>query len=405
MQKTYYVAIIGGGFSGLILADVLSSAIGAEKVLLIEKNDRVGKKILATGNGRGNITNLSVGEENYHSVNGANVGEIINKYGNKSIIGYFNGLGVAVSDEEGKVFPSSFQANSVLDALRQKLDYLKTDIKVGEGVTLVEKNGKGFKITTQSGEYFAQKVVFACGGKAGKQYGTDGSAYSLLKPFGHTVTKLYPSLVQVKTDVQKIKGLKGIKQRATVTAISNGEKIKSFTGDLLFTDFGVSGNVIFNLTAYFPVEKSVMLSIAFLPDKSWGELSEFIASKFKNMPFVNGEDVLTGIINKQVGKAIVKECQGLTYDEKGAKKLASLIKDFRLEVKGTLGFDYAQVTKGGIPFNQVSPRDMQSVKVKDLYIVGEMLDVDGDCGGYNLQWAYSSAMTAADGVINDYENR
>ena len=133
--------------------------------------------------------------------------------------------------------------------------------------------------------------------------------------------------------------------------------------------------------------------------------SFLIASKFKNMPFVNGEDVLTGIINKQVGKAIVKECQGLTYDEKGAKKLASLIKDFRLEVKGTLGFDYAQVTKGGIPFNQVSPRDMQSVKVKDLYIVGEMLDVDGDCGGYNLQWAYSSAMTAADGVINDYENR
>ena len=147
------------------------------------------------------------------------------------------------------------------------------------------------------------------------------------------------------------------------------------------------------------------LSIAFLPDKTWAELSEFIADKFKNMPFVRGEDVLTGIINKQVGKAIVKDCQGLTFDEKGAKKLASIIKDFRLEVKGTLGFDYAQVTKGGIPFNQICASDMQSVKVKDLYIVGEMLDVDGDCGGYNLQWAYASAMMASNGVIKDYENR
>ena len=405
MQKTYSVAIIGGGFSGLITADVISSALGGENVLVLEKNDRVGKKILATGNGRGNITNLSVSAENYHSVNGANVAEIIQKYGNKSIISYFNRLGVAVSEEEGKVYPSSFQANSVLDAIRQKLEYLRTEIKVGEGVTLVDKKGGAFKITTDGGEYFAKKVVFACGGKAGKQYGTDGSAYDLLKPFGHTVTKLYPSLVQVKTDCQKIKGLKGIKQRATVTAIANGEKVKSFTGDLLFTDYGVSGNAIFNLTAYFQADKNVTLSIAFLPDKTWAELSEFIADKFKNMPFVRGEDVLTGIINKQVGKAIVKDCQGLTFDEKGAKKLASIIKDFRLEVKGTLGFDYAQVTKGGIPFNQICASDMQSVKVKDLYIVGEMLDVDGDCGGYNLQWAYASAMMASNGVIKDYENR
>lgn len=405
MQKTYFVTVIGGGFSGLISADVISSAIGGENVLVVEKNDRVGKKILATGNGRGNLTNHSVLEENYHSVCGANVGKIIEKYGNKSIIGYFNGLGVAVSSEDGKVYPSSFQANSLLDALRQKLEFLKTEIAVGEEVTSIEKKGKVFKIVTSKCEYFSYKVIFACGGKAGKQYGTDGKSYSLLKPFGHTVTSLYPSLVQVKTDVQKIKGLKGIKQQATVTAIVDGQKIKSFTGDVLFTDYGVSGNAIFNLTAYFPIQKPVTLSISFLPDKTWAELSDFIADKFKNMPFVKGEDVLSGIINKQVGKSIIKECQGLSFDEKGAKKLATIIKDFRLEVKGTLGFDYAQVTKGGIPFNEVSSSDMQSVKIKGLYIIGEMLDVDGDCGGYNLQWAYSSARVASSGVINDYENR
>ena len=405
MQKTYCVAIIGGGFSGLIAADLLSSALGGDKVLLLEKNDRVGKKILATGNGRGNITNLSLSAQNYHSVNGAFVDYAIEKYGNKSIIAYFNSLGVAVSQENERVYPSSFQANSVLDALRDKLEYSSAEIKVGESVKSVEKKGKAFKITTTSGEYFSQNVIFACGGKAGKQYGTDGSAYSLLKPFGHTVTKLYPSLVQVKTDTQKIKGLKGIKQQATVTAIVDGKKIKSFTGDLLFTDYGVSGNSIFNLTAYFPVDKKVSLSISFLPDKSWDEISSFIARKFETMPFIKGEEVLSGIINKQIGKAIVKNCSGLTYDAKGAKKLASAIKDFTLQVEGTLGFDYAQVTKGGVPFAEVNSSDMQSIKEKGLYIVGEMLDVDGDCGGYNLQWAYSSARLAVDGVLKEYENR
>jgi predicted flavoprotein YhiN len=161
MQKTYFVTVIGGGFSGLITADVISSAIGGENVLVVEKNDRVGKKILATGNGRGNLTNLSILDENYHSVCGANVGEIVKKYGNKSIIDYFNSLGVAVSSEDGKVYPSSFQANSLLDALRQKLEFLKTEIAVGEEVTSIEKKGKVFKISTNKGEYFSYKVIFA----------------------------------------------------------------------------------------------------------------------------------------------------------------------------------------------------------------------------------------------------
>ena len=404
MQKTYKVAIIGGGFSGLISAETLSCKLGGENVLLLEKNDRVGKKILATGNGRGNFTNLCLSQEKYHSICGANISQILNKYGNKSIVDYFKGLGVDFSTEDGKVYPSSFQANSLLDALRLKLEYLKTDIRTSSKVEKIVKTKNGFKIVS-SQEYFAEKIIFACGGKAGKQYGTDGTSYALLEDLGHTVTKLYPSLVQVKTDTAKIKGLKGLKQEADLSVIIDGKSIVSFRGDVLFTDFGVSGNAVFYASAHLQANKPCQLSISFLPDKSREEIENFIFEKFKNLPYVNLDDCLTGVLNKQIGKAIIKDCSlnGKTF--LSAKKIAEKIKDFRLDVKGTLGFDNAQVTKGGIKFNQVDEKTLQSKTASGLYIVGEALDVDGDCGGYNLQWAYSSAKTACDGVIDCYENR
>lgn len=404
MQKTYKVAIIGGGFSGLICAETLSSQLGGENVLLVEKNERVGKKILATGNGRGNFTNLVLSSEKYHSVCGAKVSQILNKYGNKSIIDYFKGLGVDFCAEDNKVYPSSFQANSLLDMLRLKLDYLKTDIKTSNRVEKIVRCKNKFKIIANE-EYYAEKVIFACGGKAGKQYGTDGTSYSMLEELGHSITKLYPSLVQMKTDTTKIKGLKGLKQEADLTVIVNGKSVASFRGDVLFTDFGISGNAVFYASAYLQNEKASQVSISFLPEKSKQEIEEFIFNKFKNLPYVSVEDCLIGVLNKQIGKAIIKDCETVGKNLETAKKIASKIKDFRLDVKGTLGFDNAQVTKGGIRFSEVDETTLQSEIVKGLYIVGEALDVDGDCGGYNLQWAYSSAKTACDGVIEDYEDR
>ena len=190
IMRIYDVAIIGGGFSGLISAEILSSKMGSDRVILFEKKDRVGKKILATGNGRGNITNLDLTCEKYHSQSGANVSKFIKIYGNKSIINYFRGLGVDVLEEDGKVYPSSFQANSILDAIRLKLDYLSANVKVDEEVLKVQKENGRFKISTAKGEYYSNEVIFACGGKAGKQFGTDGTAYKLLENLGHTLTPL-----------------------------------------------------------------------------------------------------------------------------------------------------------------------------------------------------------------------
>lgn len=399
MSNVFKVAIIGGGFSGLISAEKLASVFGGSSVLVLEKNDRVGKKILATGNGRGNISNCEMSTEKYHSIKGADVGFAIKKYGNKSIINYFKGLGVDSSVEDGRIYPSSFQANSVLDMLRLKLDYLKTVVKVGCRVEAVTSSGNLYKITAGGENFLAEQVIFACGGKAGKQYGTDGTAYSLLQNLGHGLTPLYPSLVQVKTDISKIKGLKGLKSQAIASLCVDGETVKSFSGDVLFTDYGVSGNAIFYLSAYIPQNKKCKIVLSFLPDKSEVEVEEFLREKFKSTPYLGVDDALTGVINKLIGKAIMKTCGQVNADSRGAKVIAHAVKNFSLDVVGTLGFDYAQVTKGGIPFSEVDPTTMESKKHKGIYIVGEMLDVDGDCGGYNLQWAYSSASLACDGVL------
>ncbi len=289
--------------------------------------------------------------------------------------------------------------------LRLRLEYLGASITVGAEVKSVKPHGEVFAITAADKKYFAQSVIFACGGKAGKQYGTDGSAYKLLTDIGHSVTDLYPSLVQVKTDTARIKGLKGLKQQAEVTAVVGGKRIKSFTGDILFTDFGVSGNAIFYLSAYLPKNQNAEISISFLPDKSEKEVAEFILRKFKGLPYIGVEDALVGVVNKLIGRAIVKDCGFIAKDERGARAIASRLKNFVLPIKGTLGFDNAQVTKGGIRTKEIDFSNMESKIKKGIFVVGEMLDVDGDCGGYNLQWAYSSARVACDGVITKYENR
>ncbi|MBO4323449.1 MAG: aminoacetone oxidase family FAD-binding enzyme [Clostridia bacterium] len=393
----YSIVIIGGGFSGLIAAEILSEKYGA-KVAVIERNDRVGKKILSTGNGRGNFTNEVLSEKNYHSLMGANTSYAIEKFGNKSIKDYFASLGVLSSSEEDKVYPSSFQASSLLDALRSKLAYNGGKEITGEKCLEVSLHDGKFFIKTSSGEYSADKVVLSCGGKSGKQFGTDGTAYSLAAPFGHKVTKLYPSLVQIKTSTDSIKGLKGIKQVARLKAYEGDKLLSESVGDILFTDYGVSGNAAFYLSSYITNKPNSRLIAEFLPEKTEKEIEDFLVEKSR-LGFVKAEDALLGVVNKQLGRAIMKKIGANAFDEKTAKKAAKEIKNFELKVLGTLGFDYSQVTRGGIEFNGVNERTFESKYVKGLYIIGEMLDVDGDCGGYNLQWAYSSARCAAEDLL------
>ena len=395
-MEDYKIIVVGGGFSGLIVAERLSEKYRGQ-VAVIERNDRVGKKILSTGNGRGNFTNEALSEKNYHSVEGFNSLPAIKKYGNKSIKDYFASLGVDFSVEDGKVYPSSFQASALLDALRAKLAFNGATVKTGEKCVSITYNGK-FTVKTEKGEYSCDKVVLACGGKAQKQFGTDGTAYALVESFGHKTTALYPSLVQLKTETEHIRGLKGIKQVAKIKAIRRGKVLAESFGDILFTEYGVSGNAVFSISPFIAGKSDCSLSIEFLTDKTEREVEEFLVKK-SALKYISAENALSGVVNKQLGISIVKRAKVKEFNEETAKILAKEIKNFNLKVTGTLGFDYCQVTRGGIEYKGVDENTFESKLIKGLYIIGEMLDIDGDCGGYNLQFAYSSAICASSDLL------
>lgn len=386
--------IVGGGAAGLFLA----AAMKTENVRIVEKGERLGKKLSATGNGQGNLTNEGVSASRYFNV-GARTSALslaLERYGKDSLCAFMNELGaIVLPDGRGRYYPTGKQASAITDLLRYRLEKKGVSVQTGGVVTRLKKQGVGFIATvkTPSGEeeLYAENVVLAVGGKAAKNFGTDGSAYALARSFGHTVTELYPSLVQLKTDVAPIKTLRGIRVDAAVTAYDGkGNRLGTERGDVIFTEYGVSGDAIFRLSAFVAdkLEQGVTLSLAFLPDVDGETLLSALRTKQTDGAIPESE-LLCGILNNQVGRAVLKSRKNGSLES-----TVSAMKDFRLTVKGSLGFDYAQVTKGGVPLEEVT-EELESKYAKGLYFAGEVLDVDGECGGFNLQWAYSSARVVA----------
>ena len=398
-------AIIGGGASGLFLANALPPKYG--KICVFERGERVGKKLSATGNGQGNITNLGVLQEDYFSfdkLGAKRARAIISAFDSDDLRQFFLNLGVlTASDTRGRVYPTGKQASALTDALRYGLEQSGVELCINTKITEIKKQGELFLLTAQTPTgkecFQAETVVLCAGGNAAKNFGTDGNGYALASSLGHTRTDIFPSLVQLKTQTREIKSLKGVKiydalVRARYT--DKGEqKEKSFLGDLLFTDYGVSGDAIFRLSAYIAhcIDRGVTLSIDFLPQISKEEICFAVEQKRRAFPRLPALELLGGIINNQVGRAIVKRA------ENDLSRAIELLKDFEIEVTGSMGFDYAQVTKGGIRLDEVD-ENLQSKRVQGLYFAGEILDVDGACGGFNLQWAYSSARTVANAIMS-----
>lgn len=389
--KIYDVAVIGGGAAGLIcLLELLNgeNGLNPENVVLLEKNDRVGKKLLATGNGQCNLSNQNISEKFYHG-DPRLIDGFIKNFNSIGLIDYLKSFGIYTeSDETGRIYPVSKQASAVLDQIRAYITCASPVIKTGFTAKDINFNEGIFTVSSEAETVFAESVVFACGGKAGADFGTDGSAYSLLKKFGHNTGDLYPSIVRIKTEREKIKGLKNLKEKAKVTLMKNGNILCSFTGDLLFTDYGVSGNAVFSASAYMGGVKNPTLNIEFLPEYTETELKDILIKR-KGMPFIKDCGEFVGLINKRIGTAIEK-----TANTVNAEDLSYAAKHFTLKTEGTAGFDSAQTTKGG--FSQgIDVNTYESLKRRNLYIIGEALDVDGDCGGYNLTFAFVSAITAA----------
>lgn len=394
------IAVIGGGASGLVAA--VSAARKGAFVTIYEKNSRLGKKILSTGNGRCNISNKNAGISNYHGNDVSFMADTVENFWVKETEEFFSELGLLLKTEaDGKMYPYSNQASSVLDVLRFEVERLGILVVYDfEALKLIRTKG-GYKIISYDGrEAFAQSVILATGGKAAPDTGSCGSGYSLCKMMGHSLTDVFPSLVQIKTKGGFTKSLKGIK---IDSKISMGKK--SFFGELLFCDYGISGPPVFSLSSHILETGQKSILIDFMPEYSKEDVS-LMLRKRKNLG-VNLENYFVGMLNKRLGMALLKYCdilplsrpaESLTDNE--IMKICDAVKNLELEIDGTLSWNNAQVTKGGVETFGIDSKSMQSKYNEGLYFCGEIIDIDGDCGGYNLQWAWSSGYIAGCAAAN-----
>lgn len=387
-MQNYDVAIIGGGAAGLACAVRLKEQDKNISVAVVEADARAGRKLAATGNGQGNLSNAEMTAEHYHG-SGARLAEKLCCSGAYDPLSLFDFI--FCKDKLGRIYPAGKQASALSDCLLRKASALGVQLLVSSPVTAIKR---GYELTVSGGNKIcADYVVLASGGKAQKQFNTDGASFALAKSLGHTVTPLYPSLVQLKCDTAYIKTLKGIRAECGVTAFDgDGNMLAKTCGDVIFTDYGVSGNAVFYISAYCAGRSGVTLSLEFLPDICADEIEKDVKRKLEaGYP---QSELLCGTLHNQLGRAIVRRC-----NSQSPKSIAAAVKNFTLTVEGSLGFDYAQVTKGGIPAEELD-ENLQSKLSPNLYVIGEAVDVDGDCGGYNLQWAFASGMHAAKSIIS-----
>ena len=395
------IAVIGGGASGMMAA--ITARKSGKEVVILERKDRILKKVLITGNGRCNITNVNANISNYFGKNISSVENILNSFNPQDTMDFFNGLGIVCNEENrGKVYPLSGQASSVVDALRFEAERLGIKIETEFYVRKIEKDGFKFKIYSEDRKKIeAGRVILAAGGQSYPELGSNGSGFELAKELGHSVTRLSPSIVQLKTEKNQVKGLQGIKTDVAVTAYGDNKKICTYDGELLFTDYGISGNVVFNISFVMPLYKNVEFEIDFMEKFDYNELYEILKERKKIMSHLTMENYFNGMINKKLGQFLSK-VSGIEKLSKPVKdlndseirKLCTVLKKYRVKILDTTGFKNAQITAGGVSLDEVNPETLESKIVKGLYFSGEVLDVYGECGGFNLQWAWASGYIA-----------
>ena len=392
------IGIIGGGASGMAAA--LAAAENQDvQVLLFERQARVGRKLQATGNGRCNLTNLGATVSHYHGDEPWFASYALTRYGVDGTLKWFRSLGLyTVTETSGKVYPYSDQANSVLDVLRFALEKPNITVHSGKEITRVKKQEDGFVLTAEGEAYFCHKLIVACGGLAGSKLGGSMWGYKLLRSMGHSCTRLRPALVQLKSSWKGCVSLKGVRANCRAEIYRDGQLQSESTGELQFTDYGLSGPVIFEISRDVCQGGGLwQCRLDFLPEMESETLrAELSRRKGTNL---STEDLLTGILHNRLGRVLTAAagirtmpCADLT--DRQIQELICLVKGLELDLTDTMGMDNAQVTAGGIITGEFDETTMESRIVPGLYACGEVLDIDGDCGGYNLQWAWSSGRLA-----------
>ncbi len=410
MKNKPILAIIGGGASGMTAAIFAArKSKGKIKIIILEKMDRVGKKILATGNGRCNFSNIFADCKNYHGKSPEFTSYALSKFNPLSTIDFFASIGVlSKQEQDGRIYPYCDRASSVLDALRFELDRLGVEIRTSFKINEIIADKSGFKLISKNNPSLsAQRIIIAAGGCASPNLGSDGSGFELLRKLSHKVTKLSPALVQLKTEEKEVRSLKGIKFIGKASAYVNDKKIADQTGEILFTDYGLSGIPIFQLSVLTALKDNIKIKLDFMPEYSYKEVYEILISRRKQLSHLRSENFFNGLINNKIGCMTAKK-SGIEklslpvkdISDENIKKMAALIKQTVFNISGTKGFENAQVTAGGVLCSEFDDKTMQSKLIKGLYCTGEIYDIWGDCGGFNLQWAFSSAFLAAESAVN-----
>ena len=408
------VIVIGGGASGLIAA-IVAARRGIE-VCIIERLSRVGKKILVTGNGRCNITNTEMTPRQFHSSDEVNFNEVLDRFGYEATISFFKELGILPLIEGKKVYPLSEQATSVLDVLRMEVERLGIEVITDTTITKLKDKSDYWLLEDEGGQTFkAHQVIVATGGMTNTALGCDGTGYNLLKSVGHTLKSPYPILVHLLSDSPYCKMMKGTKVKANAQIFVEGKLKREEYGEVLFTEDGLSGPPIFQISRVASLaaqcKKTSKVCLDLFVGQTEEELMSLLYERITAHPERTIEQLLIGMLHKRVImpvlkaagiKGIHRTAEQLEYEE--VLSLVKVLKGFEFEIQGTRGYKFAQVTAGGICAKEIDFKTMASLKASNLYVTGEVMDVDGDCGGYNLQWAWATGAIAGESVRRNEGN-
>jgi len=389
------LAIIGAGASGLVAALVASR--GGVKVKIFEKNNKVGKKILATGNGRCNVTNKSIKTFNYHGKNPKFVNIAIDRFNASTCRAFFEKIGIDLTEgQKNRLYPKSLQSSSVVELLSYECKRNGVDICLNQEVADITKEGEKFALHVEGEKYHSDFVLIATGGLAMPTLGASDSGYRFAKKFGHTLIPTFASLVQLETK-EDFKSISGVKLQGSIKVVLGKEELIYASGDILFTNYGISGSAILDVSRVankiLQHDDKVFVSMDLMSEYSKEQLKNILQKRVKNS---NGKSVslwLKGFLNSKLSLFLSKNIRVENADDLNTKDIVNLVyllKNFKATIIGSRGFRSAEVTAGGVNTDEVNPKTFESKLQNGLFFSGEVLDIDADCGGYNLHWAWAS---------------
>lgn len=407
-----HVAVIGGGAAGMMAA--ITAAREGVKVTILEHKDRIGKKILSTGNGRCNFTNIFQTPACYRSDNRDFAWNIIQKFNVEKTISFFKELGIYPKDRNGYLYPYSDQAAAILEVLQIEIAKLDICVMTEINVLDIQPVKRGIRVTTDKKTITVDSVILACGSKAAPVTGSDGSGYQLAKLLGHRIVPVLPALVQLRCAEKFYKSISGVRVQGTVEIYADDISLASDTGEIQLTNYGISGIPVFQVSRYAAKaiyqKQSVTAVLNFMPDMNKDEFLSFLQERITLCPHKTLDEFFTGIFPKKLCELWIrlsrlpKEMRVSDLSGEQLEKLVLLIQHLRTHITETNAFEQAQICCGGVDTTEINPDTLESNYVPGIYFAGELLDVDGICGGYNLQWAWSSGFVAGKEAAGNASN-